>query len=106
MIFSHTSHRWYFILVDETQDLSSRKQMVICLKWESDEYEIFEDLIGFVQLDNITSDTLYSVLKDSIVHLGLDFGDCRGQDMMGSKFSYTCQRCGQKIILLLSQNIV
>ena len=36
-------------------------------------------MIGLVQLDNITSDTIYSVPKDSIVHLGLDFGDCRGQ---------------------------
>ena len=29
--------------------------MVICLRWVSDEYEVFEDLIGLVQLDNITS---------------------------------------------------
>ena len=73
---------WYSILIDEIQDLSSCKQMVICLRWVSDEYEIFEDLIGLLQLD-ITSDTIYSVLKDSIVHLGLDFGDCTGQDSRG-----------------------
>lgn len=70
------SHKWYSILVDETQDLSNHEQMVICLRWVSDKYEVFEDLIGLVQL---ASDAIYSVLKDSIVCLGLDFGNCRGQ---------------------------
>ena len=51
----------------------------------SNEYEVFEDLIGLVQLDNVTSDTIYSVLKDSIVCLGLDFGDCRGQGCDGTQ---------------------
>ena len=55
------------------------------MRWVSDEYEVFEDLIGLVQLDNITSDTIYSVLKDSIVHLGLDFGNCRGQGYDGAQ---------------------
>lgn len=59
--------------------------MVICLRWVSDEYEVFEDLIGLVQLDNITSDTIYSVLKDSIIRLGLDFGNCRGQGYDGAQ---------------------
>ena len=77
------SHKWYSILADETRDLSHHEQMVICLRWVSNEYEVCEDLIGLVQLDNITSDTIYSVLKDSIVHLGLDFGDCTGQDSRG-----------------------
>ena len=72
-------HKWYSILADETRALSNREQMVICLRWVSNEYEVFEDLIGIVQLDNITSDTIYSALKDSIVRLGLDFTDCRGQ---------------------------
>ena len=46
------SHKWYSILADETRDLSNHEQMVICLRWVSDEYEVFEDLIGPVQLDN------------------------------------------------------
>ena len=79
------SHKWYSILADETRDLSHREQMVICLRWVSNEYEVCEDLIGLVQLDNITSDTIYSVLKDSIVRLGLDFEDCTGQDSRGGR---------------------
>lgn len=72
------SHKWYSILADETQDLSNCEQMVICLRWVSNEHVVFEELIALVQLNNNTSDIIYSVLKDSIVHLGLDFGDCRG----------------------------
>ena len=53
------SQKWYSILADETRDLSNREQMVICMRWASDEYEVFGDLIGLVQLDNITSDTIF-----------------------------------------------
>ena len=47
------SQKWYSIVADETRDLSNREQMVICLRWASDEYEVFEDQIGVVQLDYI-----------------------------------------------------
>ena len=64
------SQKWFSILADETQDLANREQMVICVRYVSDEYEVFEDLIGLVQLDNITADTIYSALKDFVTHLG------------------------------------
>ena len=59
------SHKWYSILADKTRDLSNHEQMVIFLRWVSNAYEVFKDLTGLVQLDNITSDTIYSLLKDS-----------------------------------------
>ena len=71
----------YSILADETRDLSNCEQMVIRFCYVSDEYE---DLIGLVQLDNITAETIYSALKDSITHLGLDFANCRGQGYDGA----------------------
>ena len=77
--------KWFSILADETRDLSNHEQMVVCLRWVSDEYEVFEDLVGLIRLDNITSDTLYSVLKDTIVRLGLDFRNSRGQGYDGAK---------------------
>ena len=69
------SHKWYSILADDTRDLSNRGQMVICLRSVSDEYEVFEDLFNLIIFS--TSDTIYSVLKNS---LGLDFGHCRDQE--------------------------
>ena len=101
------SHKWYFILADETRDLSNHEQMVICLRWVSNEYEVCEDLIGLVQLDNITSDMIYSVLKDSIICLGLGFGDCRGQGYDGAQ-NFQGQVWPKDLkmtILLLSQYI-
>ena len=61
------------------------KWLFACAMYQvSDEYEVFEDLIGLVQLDNITADTIYSALKDSITRLGLDFANCRGQGYNGA----------------------
>ena len=46
---------------------------------------MFEDLIGLVQLDIITADTIYSALKDCITHSRLDFINCRGQGCDGAR---------------------
>ena len=69
------SHKWCSILADETRDLSNCGQMVICLRRVFDEYEVFEDLFNLIIFS--TSDTIYSVLKNS---LGLDFSHCRVQE--------------------------
>ena len=99
--------KWFSILADETRDLSNHEQMVVCLRWVSDEYEVFEDLVGLIRLDNITSDTLYSVLKDTIVHLGLGFRNSRGQGLKIFKAMLKVLPKDLKMtILLLFQYIV
>lgn len=71
-----SSHSWFSLLADETRDISNREQLVLCLRWVLDHYEIFEDQIGLIQLDNTTAETIYSSLKDSLLRLGIPFDKC------------------------------
>ena len=69
----------------QCRDISNREQLVLCLRWVSDHYEIFKDQIGLIQLDNTTAETIYSSLKDSLLQLGIPFDKCRGQAYDGAQ---------------------
>ena len=47
--------KWFALLADETRDVSNREQLVLCIRWVSESYEIHEDVIGLIQLENTTS---------------------------------------------------
>ena len=68
-----SSQSWFSLLADETRDISNREQLVLCVRWVSDHYEIFEDQIGLIQLENTTAETIYSSLKDGLLCLGIPF---------------------------------
>ena len=53
------------------RDISNREQLVLCVRWVSDHYEVFEDQIGLIQLENTTAETIYSSLKDCLLRLGI-----------------------------------
>ena len=36
-------------MVDETSDISNKKQVVICFRWVNDRLEAHEDVVRFVQ---------------------------------------------------------
>ena len=49
---------WYSIIADETRDLSGAEQFAISLRWLDNEYNIFEDLIGMVDVESTTAEHL------------------------------------------------
>ena len=79
------SQQWFAMLADETRDISNREQLVLCLRYVTEKYEIYEDMIGLYQLDNTTANTVYSALKDCFLKLGISFANCRGQAYDGAK---------------------
>ena len=64
------------IMADECTDLSNIEQFTICIRWV-DKY--LESFIGLYEVDSITSDTLVSAIKDTLVRLNVKLTDCRGQ---------------------------
>ena len=77
--------RWFSLLADETRDISNREQLIVCIRWVSESYEINEDAVGLVQLENTTAETIHKALKDAILQLGIQFENCRGQGYDGAK---------------------
>ena len=54
--FSHES--------DEVTDSSNKEQVIVCLQYN---FEVHDDFIGLHQVPDITSGTIVSVLKDSLL---------------------------------------
>ena len=50
--------KWYSIIADETKDLSGAEQFAISLRWVDPGYNIFDDLIGIVDVESTTPEQL------------------------------------------------
>lgn len=87
------SHEWDMQFCDQCYQkfemlvgillLLTRRRMLqfnICVRWVTEKYEVHEESVGFVEVPNITSDTLTKALHDVLVRCNLDFAKCRGQE--------------------------
>ncbi|CAG2243937.1 unnamed protein product [Mytilus edulis] len=68
----------------ETTDISNRQQLVVCLRWIDDHLQAHEDLIGLYKVDNTQAATIAESIKDVLVGLNVNIGNCRGQTYDGA----------------------
>ena len=66
-------------MIDETTDLSNMEQMIFCLHYVDDDLLVHEKVIGLYCLENTSSETIVSTVKDILLRLNLTFEECRGQ---------------------------
>ncbi len=78
------SQKCFALLADETRDISNREQLVMCVRWVSESYNINEDLVGLIQVSDTTAETIYRSLDTSLVSLGFRIENCRGQGYDGA----------------------
>ena len=70
----------YFVLKsDEVTDASNKEQIIVCLRWVDSYLEPHQDFIGLYVVDDITTDTIVHVLKDTVLHMNLNMSMCRAQ---------------------------
>ena len=60
-------------------DSSNREQVIVCLRWIDEHFEAREEFIGLQKVDQIDSDTIVAVLKDTFLRMNLKIENCRGQ---------------------------
>ena len=53
---------------NETHNISKRDQLVVCLKWIAEDYQVQEDMVGLTQLENTTAKVIYESLKTCLLH--------------------------------------
>ena len=70
---------YYSIMADETTDIISKEQFVICIRWVENDLNTNEDIIGLHELSVTHAETLAFILKDVVLRLGLDPERLRGQ---------------------------
>ena len=59
--------KYYSIMADEVTDASNREQVIICLRWVSDDFKPHDDYIGLYKVESIKSDIVFAVLKDTLL---------------------------------------
>lgn len=58
---------WYALIADETRDVSGAGQFAISLHWVATDYNMYEDLIGQVEVESTTAESLSSTIKDTLL---------------------------------------
>ncbi|XP_073137913.1 uncharacterized protein [Henckelia pumila] len=74
--------KYFSIILDCTPDISHKKQMSLvirCLDESENSTKVKEYWIEFIEVDDTTGLGLFMHLKDSLINLGLDIDDIRGQ---------------------------
>lgn len=54
---------FYSIMGDESADVANHEQLVICIRWVDDEFEIHEEFIGMHPLDGMSANVIVHVIK-------------------------------------------
>lgn len=92
------SVKFLTLMADETTDISSRKQLVICLRYIDDQFVPHEIFVGFYTVDDIKADTIISAITDTLTRFNIPFNKLRVQcsDMVASM-------AGSKMELLQSK---
>ena len=66
-------------MVDETPDVSNKEQVVICLRWVDNEFNVHEEFIGLYTTAKTTADQLVAIIKDALLRMNLSLTKARGQ---------------------------
>ena len=67
------------IMIDETTDISNHEQTTVVIRWISESLDVHEDFLGLYQVPSIDSNTLTSVVKDSLCRINVQPSKLRGQ---------------------------
>ena len=70
---------FYTVMLDETTDVSKMEQVVICLRWVSEKFEVYEDFVGLYQVESTEAEKIYGVTTDVLLRLNLAVSKVRGQ---------------------------
>ena len=67
------------LICHEYTDYSNKELLTFCLRWVTDNLDVFEHFLGFYEIPDIKSSTIVSVIKDIMIRFQLQFDKCRGQ---------------------------
>ena len=70
----------------EIINISNKEQQSFCVKTVGDNFNfnVDEDFLGFYEISNVKSETVFKAIKDILLRFYLDLNDCRGQTYNGT----------------------
>ena len=94
---------FFAIVIDETRDISGIEQLSVVIRWVSQDYIVYEDIIGFHQADVCNAESLVKIIKTALLSVGLDIKQLRGQTYDGASVLQGHKSGVAKQILSLNQ---
>ena len=70
---------FFSLMVDETTDSANCEQVVVCLRWISEAFEVNEDFVGLYEVPSTGAETIFSVISDVLARFNLPYSKVRGQ---------------------------
>ena len=58
-------------MVAETAGVSKTEQVVVCLRWVDDNFEVHKDFTGLYQVDSTGAEKIYHVITNVFLRLNL-----------------------------------
>ena len=86
-------------MVDETTDAANKEQVVIVVRWVDDAFNAHEDFIGLYVTGSTNAQALVAIIKDILLRLNLNLGNCRGQCYDGASTMSGLRNGVAKLIL-------
>ena len=62
----------FTVMADETEDVSNKEQLIICIPWVDDCFVIHEDFIGMHPLERTNADQVIAILKNALLRINLN----------------------------------
>ena len=87
------------VMVDETTDVSNVEQVVICLRWVDENFEVQEEFVDLFEVASTGAEIIYAAITDVFLRLNLAISKVRGQcydgaaTMSGSKSGVVTRMC-------------
>ena len=75
---------WFSIVADEATDVTNKEQLVICIRWVDNDFQIHEDPVELINVPKTDAKTLTGAIKDCLIRLSLPLAQCRGQAYDGA----------------------
>ncbi|XP_062512635.1 zinc finger MYM-type protein 1-like [Corticium candelabrum] len=76
--------RYYSIIADEATDVGHKEQLVVCIRWVDDNFDIHEDTIQLINVPKTDAQTLTTCIKDCLLRCCLPMSQCRSQAYDGA----------------------
>ena len=82
---------FFTVMVDETTDVSNVEQVVICLRWVDENFEVQEEFVALFEVASTGAEIIYAAITDVFLRLNLAISKVHGQcydgaaTMSGSK---------------------
>ena len=73
------STQFFTVMVDETTDVSNVEQVVICIRWVSEKFEVQEEFVGLYKVPSTGAEIIYAAITDVLLRLNLAISKVRGQ---------------------------